>query len=84
MRYELADYEWDAIKPMLPNKPRGVPRRDRGLTLQAMRNYRSVVSFCIGGQGRSSIPWDPAALAHGPRRTSTSRRGRYWAGCNRS
>ena len=26
MRYELADYEWTAIKPMLPNKPRGVPR----------------------------------------------------------
>jgi transposase len=26
MRYELADYEWAAIEPMLPNKPRGVPR----------------------------------------------------------
>ena len=26
MRYELSDYEWTAIKPMLPNKPRGVPR----------------------------------------------------------
>jgi transposase len=26
MRYELADHEWAAIKPMLPNKPRGVPR----------------------------------------------------------
>jgi hypothetical protein len=25
MRYELANYEWAAIKPMLPNKPRGVP-----------------------------------------------------------
>ena len=25
MRYELADYEWSVIKPMLPNKPRGVP-----------------------------------------------------------
>jgi hypothetical protein len=25
MRYELADYDWVAIKPMLPNKPRGVP-----------------------------------------------------------
>ena len=24
MRYELTDYEWAAIKPMLPNKPRGV------------------------------------------------------------
>jgi transposase len=26
MRYELTDYEWTAIRPMLPNKPRGVPR----------------------------------------------------------
>jgi hypothetical protein len=26
MRYELGDYEWTAIKPMLPNKPRGVRR----------------------------------------------------------
>jgi transposase len=26
MRYELTDYEWAAIRMMLPNKPRGVPR----------------------------------------------------------
>jgi transposase len=26
MRYELTDHEWTAIKPMLPNKPRGVAR----------------------------------------------------------
>jgi Putative transposase of IS4/5 family (DUF4096) len=26
MRYELTDFEWTAIKPMLPNKPRGVRR----------------------------------------------------------
>ena len=26
MRYELADYEWAAIRPMLPNKARGVRR----------------------------------------------------------
>jgi transposase len=29
-RYELTDYEWASIKPMLPNKPRGVPRVERG------------------------------------------------------
>jgi transposase len=28
MRSELTDFEWAAIKPMLPNKPRGVPRVD--------------------------------------------------------
>jgi transposase len=26
MRYELNDFEWTAIKPMLPNKPRGLRR----------------------------------------------------------
>jgi transposase len=26
MRYELTDNDWSAIKPMLPNKPRGAPR----------------------------------------------------------
>jgi hypothetical protein len=25
MRYELSEYEWTAIKPMLPNKPRLEP-----------------------------------------------------------
>ena len=25
MRYELNDCEWSVIKPMLPNKPRGIP-----------------------------------------------------------
>jgi hypothetical protein len=44
MRYEFANYEWAAIKPMPPNKPRGVPRvNDRrvlngiflGLTLRS-------------------------------------------------
>ena len=28
MRHELSDYEWTVIRPMLPNKPRGVPRVD--------------------------------------------------------
>jgi hypothetical protein len=26
IRYELTDDEWAAIRPMLPDKPRGVPR----------------------------------------------------------
>jgi hypothetical protein len=28
LRDELTDYEWVAIRPLLPNKPRGVPRVD--------------------------------------------------------
>jgi transposase len=27
-RYELSDFEWSIIAPLLPNKPRGVPRAD--------------------------------------------------------
>ena len=27
-RYELTDFEWSIIEPLLPNKPRGVPRAD--------------------------------------------------------
>ncbi len=29
MRYEFADYEWTAIRPMLPSKPLGVPGAPR-------------------------------------------------------
>ena len=42
MRYE-ADHVWAAIKPMLPNKPRGVPRvNDR-------RIPEGIISSVIGG-----------------------------------
>ncbi len=27
-RYQLTDFEWSVIAPLLPNKPRGVPRVD--------------------------------------------------------
>ena len=27
-RYELSDFEWMIIEPLLPNKPRGKPRAD--------------------------------------------------------
>jgi transposase len=42
MRYELSDAEWTAIKPMLPNKPRGVPRvNDRRVLNGIFRVLRS-------------------------------------------
>ena len=28
--YELTDFEWRVIEPLLPNKPRGVPRVETG------------------------------------------------------
>ncbi len=27
-RFDLTDFEWSIIAPLLPNKPRGVPRVD--------------------------------------------------------
>jgi transposase len=27
-RYEITDFEWSILEPLLPNKPRGVPRVD--------------------------------------------------------
>ena len=27
-RYDLSDFDWSVIEPLLPNKPRGVPRVD--------------------------------------------------------
>jgi transposase len=27
-RYELTEFEWKTLRPLLPNKPRGVPRVD--------------------------------------------------------
>jgi transposase len=55
MRYELADYEWTAIKPMLPNKPRGVPRV----------NDRRVLNG-IFWVLRSGAPWRDLPEAFGP------------------
>src|SRR6476469_3599786 len=39
MRYELTDNEWTAINPMLPKKPRGVPRlNDRRVLNGSLRS----------------------------------------------
>ena len=63
MRYELADYEWTAIKPMLPNKPRGVPRV----------NHRRVLNG-IFWVLRSGAPWRdlPRCLVRTPHATTAS------------
>jgi transposase len=48
MRYELTDHEWAAIRPMLPNKPRGVPRvNDRGQLL-GLRSTRINTAVAPG------------------------------------
>jgi transposase len=43
MRYELTDHEWAAIRPMLPNNPRGVPRVNDRRVLTACEAHRHVV-----------------------------------------
>jgi transposase len=62
MRYELSDYEWSAIKPMLPNKPRGVRRV----------NDRRVLNG-IFWVLRSGAPWRDLPEAYGPRTTCYNR-----------
>ena len=58
MRYELSDYEWTAIKPMLPNKPRGIRRV----------NDRRVLNG-IFWVLRSGAPWRDLPETYGPRTT---------------
>ena len=53
MRYELTDHEWTAIRPMLPTKPRGVPRV----------NDRRVLNG-IFWVLRSGAPWRDIFLHH--------------------
>jgi transposase len=62
MRYELADYEWTAIKQMLPNKPRGVPRA----------NDRRVLNG-IFWVLRSGAPWRDLPKECGPYTTCYNR-----------
>ena len=61
MRYELTDQEWTAIRPMLPNKPRGVPRV----------NDRRVLNG-IFWVLRSGAPWRDLPDDFGPYTTATT------------
>jgi transposase len=62
MRYELTDEEWTAIKPMLPNKPRGVPRV----------NDRRVLNGILWVL-RSGAPWRDLPQEFGPYTTCYNR-----------
>ena len=62
MRYELTDHEWTAIRPMLPNKPRGVPRV----------NDRRVLNG-IFWVLRSGAPWRDLPNDFGPYTTCYNR-----------
>ena len=60
MRYELSDFEWTAIKPMLPNKMRGVRRV----------NDRRVLNG-IFWVLRLGAPWRDLPRSYGPYTTCT-------------
>src|SRR5439155_58984 len=62
MRYELTDHEWTAIKPFLPNKPRGVPRV----------NDRRVLNGILWLL-RSGAPWRDLPDNFGPYTTCYNR-----------
>ncbi len=61
-RHELTDKEWLIIEPLLPNKPRGVPRVDDRRVLNG-----------ILWRFRSGAPWAEIPERYGPSTTSYNR-----------
>jgi transposase len=61
-RYELTDKEWLIIEPLLPNKPRGVPRVDDGRVLNG-----------ILWRFRSGASWAEIPARYGPSTTCYNR-----------
>ena len=49
-RYELTEFEWKVIQPLLPNKPRGVPRVDD------RRVLNGIFYILRSGSPRSDVP----------------------------
>ena len=62
MRYELSDGEWATIRPLLPNKARGVPRVDD-------RRVLNGIFWVL----RSGAPWRDLPIAFGPYTTCYNR-----------
>ena len=61
-RYELTDFEWSVIAPLLPNKPRGVPRADDRKVLNG-----------IYWRLRTGSPWADIPERYGPYTTCYNR-----------
>jgi transposase len=57
-RYDLTDFKWRVIEPLLPNKPRGVPRVDD-------RRVLNGIFWAL----RSGAPWRDLPERSGPRTT---------------
>lgn len=61
-RYELSDFEWSIIAPLLPNKPRGVARVDDRKVLNG-----------IYWRLRTGSPWADIPERYGPYTTCYNR-----------
>ena len=61
-RYEITDFEWSIIAPLLPNKPRGVPRADDRRVLNG-----------IFWRLRTGSPWADIPERYGPATTCYNR-----------
>ena len=65
-RFDLTDFEWAAIAPHLPNKPRGVPRVDDRRVLNG-----------IFWRLRTGAPWADIPSRYGPHTTCVNRFNRW-------
>src|SRR6185295_15372746 len=65
-RYELTEFEWKMIQPLLPNKPRGVPRVDD-------RRVLNGIFWVL----RSGSPWADLPERYGPPTTIYNRFNRW-------
>jgi len=65
-RFDLTDEEWAIIEPLLPNKPRGVPRVDD-------RRVLNGIFFVL----RTGIPWRDLPERYGPYTTVYNRYNRW-------
>ena len=65
-RYELTEFEWKTIQPLLPNKPRGVARVDD-------RRVLNGIFYIL----RSGSPWADLPERYGPYTTVYNRFNRW-------
>ena len=65
-RFDLTDFEWSVIQPLLPNKSRGVPRVDDRRVLNG-----------IFWRLRTGAPWADIPSRYGPHTTCVNRFNRW-------
>ena len=65
-RYDLTGFEWKTIQPLLPNRPRGVPRVDDRRVLSGIFHHL-----------RSGSPWAYLPERYGPYTTVYNRFNRW-------